>query len=308
MLINGIDISHYGAKQMKVTPGKRTVANESEMAGGLFVPVMCTPEIGLKEYEIAVAVHGDSREEIWRHTDMVVALFGRGPAAVKLDGFTSTFQLSLSGVRQEEYGPKLDRWHTLILECKGYECGKEVVRTFGSTRVIDTMENGVNEDYKFELQVELPIMQGMRPALLGIKIEQVYVVESGDVTNEYEFIGKCAPIWGELKISGVCMNRSGESLGPVEISAWGDETSIEIEKGTGIAVGDSANGWSDDMAGFTVDMPSPPVCVGSTGKYPKYQRIFFKWKFYRPPADERQGQWVRYRRIRHTLSYTPIYI
>ena len=109
MLINGIDISRYGAKQMKVTPGKRTVANESEMAGGLFVPVMCTPEIGLKEYEIAVAVHGDSREEIWRHTDMVVALFGRGPAAVKLDGFTSTFQLSLSGVRQEEYGPKLDR-------------------------------------------------------------------------------------------------------------------------------------------------------------------------------------------------------
>ena len=45
MLINGIDISRYGAKQMKVTPGKRTVANESEMAGGLFVPVMCTPEI-----------------------------------------------------------------------------------------------------------------------------------------------------------------------------------------------------------------------------------------------------------------------
>lgn len=304
MVINRTDISYYGAKQMKVTPGKRTVTNESEMAGGLFVPAMCAPEIGLKEYEIVLAVHGESREDIWRRADMIVALFGKRPAVVKLDGFSSTFRLALNGVNQEEYGPNRDRWHTLTLQCRGYEQGEEVVERILTLRY-DTAENGIYEDFTCSTSGIISIIPGMRRALMGIKVEQIYVVENGDATNDYRFIGKCAPIRGEIEIGGVCRSRSGESLGAVKITAAGDETSIEIEKGTGIATGHSENGWATNHKGFAVDMPSPPVCIGSGYGPGERQDVTFNMRFFRQNSEE---PWVRYRKMRFTFSYTPIYI
>lgn len=304
MLVNGTDIAYYGAKQMKVTPGKREVTNESEMTGGLLTPVMCAPEFGLKEYEIALAVHGGSREEIWRRVGGIVALFGKGSAAVKLDGFSSTFRLALNGVNQEEYGPNLDRWHTITLECRGYEYGEEKEERI-LTLKYDTAQNGVYEDFICRTTGIISIIPGMHMALMGIKAEQIYVVENGDATNDYRFIGKCAPILGEIEIGGVCMSRPGESLGVVKITATGDETSIEIEKGTGIATGHSENGWATNHKGFTVDMPSPPVCIGSGGGYGERQDITISMKFYRQSSE---APWVRYREMQFTFLYTPIYI
>ena len=115
MRINEKDISMYNAKQISVMPGQRDISNGSEMVGGVFVPVLCAPDVGLKTYEIVLAVYGMSRETMWRNAAGIVALFGNGPVTVKLDGFNSMFRMALTGVKHEYNGPCKERWHTLIL-------------------------------------------------------------------------------------------------------------------------------------------------------------------------------------------------
>lgn len=311
MKINGIDISYYGAKQIKVMPGQRDISNGSELVGGIAVPILCAPDIGLKTYEIVLAVHGTSREAMWRSAAGIVALFENGAVSVKLDGFNNIFQMALTGVKHEEYGPNKDRWHTLILECKGYEHGEEVKCAAG---VGIRTPGGSTSEYTDEMIYPMQVERGTRMVLMGIEIEQTYTVESENDTDEPRIIGKRAPILGEIKIEGVCMDRFGNSLGAIEVVSVGDETSIKIEKGTGKITKDSENGWATNhYEEVSVKMPSPPVCTGNGGIYRDEQIIKISAKFYgmnygQGHAMKTCGAWARYRHVTVRFSYIPIYI
>ncbi|MEY8428291.1 hypothetical protein AALA00_11365 [Lachnospiraceae bacterium 46-15] len=293
MKINGVDISTYNAKQIKVTPGKRTITNESETIGGYGVEIMLAPEFGIKTYEIMLVVYGNNREEIWENVDRIVNLL-RNPSDVKLDGFKHNFRLALSAVRQEEHGPALSRWHTVTLECKGYEFGE--VKEFSVESPVFEFHRMTYPDKDTRIQefdmggiLENLGDGNIVPVPLGIKIEQTYK------ENEIPHI-----IFGDIEIHGVCMGRRGKDMGSIVIKPRSFETVVEIQGSTGKVKSHLQSG-EISTGDLGVYMPCVPVCGFEV------QPVKIVTSLY-AGGGSTLAPWVLYKQLKYTFSYTRVFI
>lgn len=294
MKINGVDISAYNAKQIKVTPGKRTIINESAVMGGCGIPIMFAPEFGIRTYEVVIAMWGNNREEIWENVDRILTLL-RNPSDVKLDGFKHNFRLSLSAVQQEEHGPGQIGWHTVTLECKGYEYGE--MKEFSIMSPVfefrDTMcyPDKITKIVKFDMGDALDKMgdKNIIPVPLGIKIEQIY-----------EQDGTPHAIFGTTEISGICKNNMGKNMGNLAIETMDLQTGVEFRGETGKSIA-WHQGQVSNTANLHVDMPCIPTCGF------EIQPVEIVTSLYAGGGSNPMPQ-ISCKQMKYTFSYTRIYI
>lgn len=123
MKINNTDISVYNAKQLNFTYNHNAISNGSAWAAGAAVPYFAPNKYGFASYTLALAVHGNGREEIRRNCSDIIAQLQK-PADLTLDGFSTRLRVILRS--HNEIERSLQRYHRLELTFDGYEYGETV--------------------------------------------------------------------------------------------------------------------------------------------------------------------------------------
>ena len=67
MLINGVDISNFGAKQLTVDISTSVITNNSEYRSNLLTPLFLNSEVSFKTIEVSLLFEGTSRDEILKN-------------------------------------------------------------------------------------------------------------------------------------------------------------------------------------------------------------------------------------------------
>ena len=133
MTINGTNISAYGAKQHHVEFGYHNISNDSAWIRSAILPHMAKNYIDFKQISVDVMVKPLAAQSAMHPRDAIHANVSKllaallGPATIVLDNFSHTFQVILTGHKEQEVAPR--RFHKITLEFSGYEYGTQVVAT-----------------------------------------------------------------------------------------------------------------------------------------------------------------------------------
>ena len=119
MKINGVDISQYEARQLRISIEHTSIKNESEWAAGATVPYFAKNTYGFKKLTLTLLVKGSDRENIKRHCSEIVGLI-TGKTVLELDNFNSTFIGALDSTPKRTERSR-QHWHNLELTFVGME-------------------------------------------------------------------------------------------------------------------------------------------------------------------------------------------
>ena len=127
MIINGIDIEVFNARQLRVSIGHMETTNASAWAAGSAVPYFARNRYGFKRVTVTLMVKGDDRDEIKRNCAGILGLI-TGRTEFTLDGFDTFFvgALSMTPTREER---SRQIWHNLTMEFNAYEYMRPVEYT-----------------------------------------------------------------------------------------------------------------------------------------------------------------------------------
>lgn len=157
MTINGWDISEADAVQWNVTPGFRSISNDSEWVRGSPVPVLSGNATGFKTVKVVLLVKGDrDREVILDRCSRILSRLLE-PAELALDDFSHKFFGILSRHSLEE-NPlnvpfvKFNRAAKLTLEFSCYEYADTVTQGFtGQTQMPVTNPGNIITPVRVEI-------------------------------------------------------------------------------------------------------------------------------------------------------------
>lgn len=142
MKINGWDIASADAKQWNVTPGFRSISNNSEWARGHPEPVLFGNTTGFKPLKIVLLVKADrDRQKILNRCSEILSRLLE-PVDLELDGFEHKFHgvLAKHSLEENPLGipfVQYNRASKLTLEFDCYEYGEEEVKVgSGATELV----------------------------------------------------------------------------------------------------------------------------------------------------------------------------
>lgn len=126
MLINGVDISNFGAKQLTVDISTSVITNNSEYRSNLLTPLFLNSEVSFKTIEVSLLFEGTSRDEILKNiSNLMSKLIGK--VTLTLDRYTSLFDVVLNDNETEKSASNF--FYKKNLTFIGYEYKKEVTET-----------------------------------------------------------------------------------------------------------------------------------------------------------------------------------
>lgn len=199
MLINGINISNFGAKQLTVDISTSDMVNNSEYNSNSLIPLFLDSEISFKTVEVSLLFKGTSRDEILKNiSNLMSKLIGK--VTLTLDGYTSLFDVVLSDNSTEKNESEF--FYKKNLTFIGYEYKKEVT---------ESMNRVTSKTINVAGNLKTPAIVEIIPStvLSSIKIEGL--AEDPIIINNLA-ANKTVIIDGELqKVTVDGINKYGET-------------------------------------------------------------------------------------------------
>lgn len=132
MKVNGIDIGRYSAKQLRFEIEHREANVQSEWPAALTFPIMEKSQKGFKTITVAVAVYGNSKEEVIKNrSDLISIMYDE--LEVELDNYENCFMCSLDKITVKEAIKR--KCHEVTLKFIGFEFGNEISISMANTTV-----------------------------------------------------------------------------------------------------------------------------------------------------------------------------
>lgn len=209
MIINGREITYYGAKEWNVTPSFSSVSNGSQWLAGTAAPLLLNSEIGMKKFKVSVMLEGKSRSEIWKNAERLIAALLK-PAEIQFRNFENFFCMVLMNASYAELS--LKKFHKATLDLAGYEYGREVVVENTGTRI--STENTGNLPTPVILAIT-PTIGKVSLTITGL-VRDRYSLEDKPIKISNLTDGKTIILDGE---SGIITEDGVNKIGDVDI--WG---------------------------------------------------------------------------------------
>jgi len=140
MLINTIDISNFGAKQLKVDIQTSQLDNESEWLNKTLSPIFLENKIKFKDIKVELIFKGDSRDIILKNISNLMSKLTK-EVDLKLDGYSNRYKCILTG--NETVKTTSKKAYKKNLEFVGYEYSDELTETMNriTTKTINVLGN-----------------------------------------------------------------------------------------------------------------------------------------------------------------------
>lgn len=209
MIINGREITYYGAKEWSVTPSFSSISNGSQWLSGTAAPLLLDTEIGMKKFKVSVMLEGKSRAEIWKNAGRLITALLK-PAKIEFNYFQNFFYMVLTNASYAELS--LKKFHKATLELAGYEYGREVVVENTGTRI--STENVGNLPTPAVLAIT-PTIGKVSLTLTGL-VRDRYTLEDKPITISNLTDGKTIILDGE---TGLVTEGGVNKIG--EVDMWG---------------------------------------------------------------------------------------
>ncbi len=209
MIINGREITYYGAKEWSVTPSFSSISNGSQWLPGTAAPLLLDTEIGMKKFKVSVMLEGKSRAEIWKNAGRLITALLK-PAKIEFNYFQNFFYMVLTNASYAELS--LKKFHKATLELAGYEYGREVVVENTGTRI--STENVGNLPTPAVLAIT-PTIGKVSLTLTGL-VRDRYTLEDKPITISNLTDGKTIILDGE---TGLVTEGGVNKIG--EVDMWG---------------------------------------------------------------------------------------
>lgn len=139
MRVNGVDISSFKAKQLKVDIQPSEKETDVEWFTSSLSPMILSESRGFKKVNLEIYFKGSSKTDVLNMISNFISKFSK-LNEVTLDGYTNTYY----GVLREKKTNKINSYaSTLSLVIDAIECGPEVVETFNNvaSKVINVKGN-----------------------------------------------------------------------------------------------------------------------------------------------------------------------
>lgn len=140
MKINGVDISVFNGKQLKVDIQTSSIEINKEWLKKALIPLTLSSKVSYKQIKLEILFKGNSRDEILKNISNLTAKLKKETELI-LDGYSNKYIAALSNKSTEKTISKFR--YLLKLEFEGYEVGNQVTEAANrvSTKTINIPGN-----------------------------------------------------------------------------------------------------------------------------------------------------------------------